>query len=287
MRRSAVLSPRGAAAELPDLASRGRLVAGQRINSYRRRRRVTRRARRFAVGMLWVLGVLAVLAGTAWAGRWFFRSPHFAVATLEVSGQRRLTREAIETVADITLGVNLFAVDTKAVVARLESLPLIRRAQVTRILPNRVSIEVEERRPFSLVHAGALHWIDEEGVDLGLETRAVAVEAPLLSGLGPDDLGTARRAPSDRAVLGVALQRLLLRSQSPLLQQIAEIDVGRPEGPVLYTVNGIEVRLGHDDWESRLGRLQGVLAQLTASGEAVTAVDLRFRDQIVLKTAVK
>ena len=33
--------------------------------------------------------------------------------------------------------------------------------------PNRVTIAVEERRPFTLVHAGRLHWIDEQGVTSG------------------------------------------------------------------------------------------------------------------------
>jgi len=63
--------------------------------------------------------------------------------------------------------------------------------------------------------------------------------------------------------------------------------MSRAEGPVLYTLDGVEVRIGKEDWEARLGRLLGVLAQLKASGETVTAIDLRFRDQVVLQTPVK
>jgi cell division septal protein FtsQ len=48
-------------------------------------------------------------------------------------------------------------------------------------------------------------------------------------------------------------------------------------------VDGIEVRLGADEWEARIPRLIGVLAQVASSGEAVSAIDLRFRDQVVLK----
>jgi cell division septal protein FtsQ len=84
---------------------------------------------------------------------------------------------------------------------------------------------------------------------------------------------------------GVALIRTLLRASSPLLGQISEIDVSRPEGPVLYMVDGIEVRLGAEDWEARVSRLVGVLAQLAVSGRAVSAIDLRFRDQVVLTPA--
>jgi cell division protein FtsQ len=287
MRRGAVLSPRRAPAGFEDRASRGGRIGGPRVNRYRLRRRVARRARRVAGRLLLAaLGAVALCAAALLVG-WLLASPRFAVASVEVSGQSRLTREEIEAAAGIAPGVNIFALDTQRVVARLLALPIVRRADVIRTLPNRVAIVVEERRPFTLVHAGTLHWIDEHGVDLGPEPRAVSLGAPVISGLGEGDLGGGHGETTDRAAAGLALLRLLLRSGSGLLQSISEIDVSRAEGPVLYTVDGVEVRLGKDDWEPRLGRLLGVLAQLKASGETVTSIDLRFRDQVVLKTPVK
>jgi len=158
---------------------------------------------------------------------------------------------------------------------------------LVRRFPNRVTLAVEERRPFTLAHAGRLHWIDEQGVSLGAESRAVAPDAPVITGLGTADLGTGDGAPAPRVAAGISLLRVLLRSETALLRQISEIDVSRPDGPVLYTVEGVEVRLGAEDWEARLGRLQGVLAQVRAGGEAVSAIDLRFRDQVVLKTVAR
>ena len=63
--------------------------------------------------------------------------------------------------------------------------------------------------------------------------------------------------------------------------EISEIDMSRSEGPVLYTVDGVEVRLGSEEWEERLARLEGVLAQVAT--QDVLGVDLRFRDQVVLR----
>ncbi len=285
MRRSA-LSPRGGPAGTgEDLASRRRLIAGQRIDRSRLRRRVARRAR-YVAGRAGLLALAIVgLGACGLGGGWLLRSPRFTVTAVEVSGQHRLSREDIEAAAGIGPGTNIFTLDTQQVAARLEALPLVRRAAVVKSLPNRVTITVEERRPFTLVHAGRLHWIDEQGVNLGPEARAVALSTPVISGLGADELDGS--APNARAAAGLALVRLLLRSGSGLLQTISEIDVSRADGPVLYTLDGVEVRLGKDDWEARLGRLLGVLAQVRASGEAVTAIDLRFRDQVVLTSAVK
>jgi cell division protein FtsQ len=248
---------------------------------------VARRARWIAGRALWLALVLAIAAGGAVGSGWLLSSPRFAIGVVEVSGQSRMSQEEVEAAAAIAPGTNIFTLDVDAVVARLEALPLVRRADVVRHLPNRVSIMVEERRPFTLVHTGKLHWIDEHGVDLGPEERPVVPAVPVISGLGGPDLAAPQAGASERAATGLALVRLLLRSGSALVQSISEIDVSRPEGPVLYTLDGVEVRLGKEDWEARLGRLLGVLAQLKASGEAVTSIDLRFRDQVVLKTAMK
>ena len=63
-------------------------------------------------------------------------------------------------------------------------------------------------------------------------------------------------APSGKAHDAIRLIRALLRSGSALAGEISEIDVARADGPVLYTVGGIEVRLGPDEWDERLARLE-------------------------------
>jgi cell division septal protein FtsQ len=137
------------------------------------------------------------------------------------------------------------------------------------------------------VHAGRLHWIDENGIPVAREAHAVAPSLPVISGLSPEELASASRSPSERLLTGVQLIRTLLRAGSPLVGQISEVDVSRSDGPVLYTVDGIEVRLGSEEWDSRIPRLAGVLAQVASSGQPVSAIDLRFRDQVVLKPAVR
>ena len=96
-----------------------------------------------------------------------------------------------------------------------------------------------------------------------------------------DELASMRTAPGPKARAAIALIRAIARSGSELTAEISEIDMSRREGPVLYTVDGVEVRLGSEDWEERLARLEGVLAQVAT--QDVRAVDLRFRDQVVFR----
>jgi cell division protein FtsQ len=228
---------------------------------------------------------IGTVAAVVLGGHWLLTTPRFAVTAVEVRGASRVPPTRVLEVAGIVRGTNLWRIDPHQVRARLEALPEIRRADVVRELPNRVSIVVEERRPFTLVHAARLHWLDEEGRLLGEESHAVATEVPVISGLSEDELTTMRTAPGPRARAAIALIRALLRTGSALAGEISEIDMSRPEGPVLYTVDGVEVRLGSEEWEERLARLEGVLAQVAT--QDVQGVDLRFRDQVVLKKAAR
>ena len=277
MRATRLLSPRGIHRAYEDISERPALIVSQRV-----RRAAARRAGRRIAATLTGLAAAGALAAGALAAHFVLTAARFGVTAVDVRGASRVAPRAIAEAAAIAPGTNLLRLRTDEVERRVEALPAIRHAEVVRAWPNRVTIVVEERRPFTLVHAGRLHWVDEEGVPVGVEREAVAPRAPVISGLTPDELAVMRERPSPRALEAIALIRMLLRSGSSLVDQISEIDVSRPDDPVLYTVDGVEVRLGADNWDGRLARLEGVLGQLAAAPEPVTSIDLRFRDQVVL-----
>jgi cell division protein FtsQ len=281
--RAGFVTPRGGGLR-PEIEARSALVARQRIGGSRRHGRPRAWLRRSAT----VLGgVLLVAVSFGSATYWLLTTERLAVTSVIVEGASRLPAEQILAAAGIVPGTNLLRIDPAAVTARLEALSQIRRAEIIRALPNRVTIRVEERRPFTLIHAGRLHWLDEEARLLGEATPAVAPPAPVISGLSEEELATMRTAPGPKARAAIALVRALRRSGSTLNAEISEIDMSRREGPVLYTQDGIEVHLGGEHWEERLARLEGLLGQLAGQTDArngpVTAVDLRFRDQVVLQ----
>jgi cell division protein FtsQ len=271
-------SPRSRAARVSDLGERSAFVASQRVGTDRRRARRRARLRR--------LLPLLVLTAAAWFAvvvfsHWLLTTPRFSVATVDVRGASRVPPARILAAAAVEPGTSLFRLDPRAIAGRVAAIPEIRRADVVREFPDRVVISVEERRPFTLVHSGRLHWLDEEGRLLGASPEAVVPQVPVVSGLSDDEVASMRSAPSPKALAAIALIRVLLRTGSALAAEISEIDMSRKDGPVLYTVDGVEVRLGTEEWEEQLARLEGVLTQV--ADQDVRAVDLRFRDQIILQ----
>jgi cell division septal protein FtsQ len=272
-------SPRSRTARVDDLGERAVFVAGQRVGKAgRRRARQRRRLRRL---LPFVALAAAAPLTVSVAAQWLLTTPRFAIVSVDVRGASRVPAALILAAAAVQPGTSLFRLDPRAVAARVEAIPEIRRADVVREFPNRVVITVEERRPFTLVHAGRLHWLDEEGRLLGAAPEAVVPQVPVVSGLSDEELTAMRSAPSPKALAAIALIRALLRTGSTLAAEISEIDMSRKDGPLLYTIDGVEVRLGTEDWEERLARLEGVLARV--AGQGVRAVDLRFRGQVILR----
>jgi cell division protein FtsQ len=272
----AMSGPRARPERPTDLASRSRLIANQR-----HRARLAGRSLGVLVRML-VLGAtlagLGVAAFVAWD--WVRRTPLLATRAVEVTGARRLDETAVRAAAAVEPGTNLFAVDVAATEARVASLPGVRRAHVVRHLPGRVTVLVEEREPYALVNGGGLHWVDAEGYLVTTDARPGATGLPILTGVGVPAPGVSE--PSEGLRTGLALLHVLQRTSGRLAARVSEIDLARPHGPVLYLVDGIEIRLGPDGWSDRLARLDGVLGELDARGERVASIDLRFRDQVVL-----
>ena len=277
-----LLSPRTRVQALGDFGERSTFVAGQQVGRTRRRRRVPALGaflRRVALALLFV----SIPASVGAVGWWFLSSPRFAVKSVEIRGAHLVSTARILEAARIPPGRSMFLLDPHRIARQVEALPEVQRADVIRELPNRVTVVVEERKPFTLVHAGRLHWIDESGRVLGRESQAVTPPTPVISGLSEAELVSMGAAPNGKARGAIRLIRALLRSGSALAAEISEIDMADSDGPILYTVNGVEVRLGAEDWEERLARLEGVLAQPSARDGHIRAVDLRFRDQVVLQ----
>src|SRR5262245_1363892 len=250
-------------------------MGNQRPRARRAGRALRLGFRIFALGI--TLAALGMAAFVAWD--WVRRTPLLATRAVEVTGAQRLDEATVRAAAAIESGTNLLAVDVRATEARVGDLPGVRRAHVVRHLPGRVTVLVEEREPYALVNAGGLHRLDAEGYLVASDARPGATALPILTGVAP----AARAAePPETLRAGLTLLHVLQRTSGRLAARVSEIDLARAHGPVLYLVDGIEVRLGPDAWVDRLARLDGVLGDLDAHGERVASIDLRFRDQVVL-----
>jgi cell division protein FtsQ len=165
-----------------------------------RRRQRRQRRRRLRLTAI-VAGVVALVGALIWVIGF---SPVLAADAVEVTGVEELTPDEVVAAAQVPLGEPLIRLDTGAVVARLQELPLVASAQVVRHLGGTVELRIVERRPvYAQLTGGTISLVDAAG-------RDYAVVATLPEGLLPVTLATpTERLRADLAQVVTALPEAL------------------------------------------------------------------------------
>lgn len=107
--------------------------------------------------------ILTLILGAA--AYFLLASPTFRVTEAEINGLSRLSAAEVNSALGIG-GEIVFFLKPEEIVTRLRlSLPEIQSAQVTVAMPNRVMVEIRERKPVILWRQGSgFTWIDADGV---------------------------------------------------------------------------------------------------------------------------
>ena len=101
----------------------------------------------------WFL-IAMVLALLVAGGYLFSLSHNFYPHTIDVSGNRVVSKDAIMGAAQIELNRNIWLQNTAAMTKRIEAIPFIDTAVIHRQLPGAISIDVTERMPFAVLDYG-------------------------------------------------------------------------------------------------------------------------------------
>ncbi len=240
-----------------------------------------------------VLVCAAFAAGAIWMGRFVQHhlktAPAFAIDAIDLRGLSRLDRAEVLQAAGLELGLNVFARSPEDVRARLLRHPWIVAAQVSRKLPSRFEITLQEREPVALLALEACAdppaWApgvrEEPRDDVACEEPSalylVSREATLFKRVGghdPVDLpvitGVTRQRFADepelpRRVVSAAVQLLRTYRESGLSQRqpIGEIHLEPNDGFSLYLGEDLTyVRLGVPPFPEKLVRMKRVFERL-------------------------
>ncbi len=179
------------------------------------------------------VAVLAVLAGTAWA---LLGSSLLVVRSVRVTGTRVLPAAAVLQAAGVRSGTPLARIDTAQVAHRVEQLPLVLSARVSRSWPDALVISVRERAPaVAVLRQGLFQVIDEFGVVL----RSVPARPAGVPLLRPAPAGDLRgSAPVRTAAI------VLAELPGGLRMRVAVVQVPGPDRVQLDLRGGAAVQWG-------------------------------------------
>lgn len=261
-------------------------------------------------------GLLLVLALYA-----FSQSAYFRVATVRITGIERLTAAEIQTATGLQPGTNYWKVDVRAAARKLETLLRVRGARVTRVFPNGVTVEIQERQAVALIpYRDTFLEVDATGVVLSFVDDIYTARFPLITGADADkpSVGQAVRggAGIDRGLLAASLLRRhevpgiseIHLGVDPKSGQVSELMLYTTEGAAVYLAGsgpprsttgagnppggGAEVpsityidpvQLTSDVLAARIEELKAILQDVRSSGERAAYIDLRFDGRPVVK----
>ena len=113
--------------------------------------------------MRWIL-IPVFLVACLFAGYFFAISGFFSVDNIIIVGNTNVADEDIINIAEIEKGMNIFAVNDKALEQNIPILPRIQSATLERKLPGTIKITVVEREAIALINEGKdMAEIDAEG----------------------------------------------------------------------------------------------------------------------------
>lgn len=235
-----------------------------------RRREVRRDRKRSRLRRTIAAVVVALLASAGYAAE---RSGLVALEEIRVTGTERTTEAEILEAAALELGTSTVRLRLADAETRVEQLPLVADAQLRRVDPLTVQIDVVERRPAVVVHAGTGRslLVDEEGLVLAGGSEP---------GLAVIELAAGGRVPEPGEELGAENEALAnahavaVRLTGPIGALVDRYAAVGPRDVDLLLRDGRRVRFGAAERiDEKVRSLGAVLEDLGATD--VSVIDVR------------
>ena len=248
------------------------------------------RKRRVSLRRVWqlvkVVSVLSITVYGGWRGATLLLgAPALQISRITMRGNERLSRGEVLALLDGLRGQNILTVDLEEWRARLRASPWVASAELRRLLPGRIDVELQERHPIGIGRlAKSLYLIDAIGVVIDeYGPNYAEFDLPIIDGLAaaPSDGGG---AVDVRRVRLAANVMTALQARADIAAQVSQIDVSDAhDAVVLLEGDTTLLRLGDADFVDRIQQYLDVGPALRERVEEIDYVDLRFDERLYVR----
>lgn len=253
-------------------------------DEFRRSSAPPRRKRRNPVLSLLrpLLVSLLLVAMPAGLVTWVLASPRFDLKDVEVAGTPRVSAEALRASVAPFAGGNLVMLPLDVVEEAVRRNPWVDTVEAVKELPDRLRVQVTERRPVALlVRGGGLVYADQKG-------RPIAPvddpERARKAGLVVVTFAHPQLSPSDGVGGALEVAGELGRVQPSWAGALSKIEVlGEQDFRLHTSALRFPLLVTRGEVGPKVERLTQLLPELDRRYPAIRAVDLRFSRRIVVQ----
>ena len=225
-----------------------------------------------------------LLIGGFFVTQLLLASDLFRVEQIVVQGNSRLTEQQIAALSDIQIGINTFSLDLGLIGRKIEENPWVQQADVRRIFPRQVVIDLKERRPVAIINLGYLYYLDDRGEIFKVLCASDNLDYPIITGFNYDKAQghDTEYAQKLRQIVGLLTD--LSERNLFSLDQVSEIHHEDSGGLSLFTLEGgVKVKLGYTDYSDKLDRLERIYTQLQPKLQMLDYIDLNVDDKVIVR----
>ncbi|MBZ0220778.1 MAG: FtsQ-type POTRA domain-containing protein [Candidatus Methylomirabilis sp.] len=222
--------------------------------------------------------------GSWWAHGKLMTSGYFSISGISVTGAERVTEEEVIGLSGLKEGQNLFSFSKDQVISSLKANAWIESASIDRKLPDKVVIEITERRPAVFVKTDGLYLMDARGIIFKrYSAEDEGLDLPVVTGFLPERLGE-----KEDEIEGSLLELIsLLNNRSGFnITGVSEISVDPAHGLSIFTLDeGVRLDVGLDGFEEKLLSFERILGTRDGVLRGIEAFDLNNHREVVVRFA--
>jgi cell division protein FtsQ len=241
-----------------------------------------------------VFGVVAtgLITAAALASDFLYHSSQVALLKpeqIELTGSHVVSRDAVLQQFVRDRGHSVLSIPLDARRSALEELSWVDTANVQRILPNRIRVEISERTPIAFLRNGTeLGLIDAHGVILD-RPRGEDFQFPIVTGLSDS---MSREERGRRMATYQEFLKAVDNVRSGSSDRVSEIDLSNPKDlrAVMTGISSandsqaVTIQFGAADFGGKYRLVVDNFAQWQASNGHVRNIDLQYSKQVILNT---
>ncbi len=222
--------------------------------------------------------------------RFLWENPDYELAEIEVATDGSLSREQILEVVGIRQGMNIFRINIWKAREKLTELAQVEVAEIQRTLPNRISIQITERKPIAWIAAkydedptvyASSFLVDSKGILMKSRNQlSEYFHLPVIYGVHTDGYETGKPISTPEVKAALDLVRLNSDDTAQARFQVRSIDVSKGYCMIVTERSHARITFALDHLDSQLDRLMVVLDHVEQSKRELQTVNLMVQRNV-------
>ena len=201
---------------------------------------------------------LSVFTFMVWLSYKAFVSPYMRVWSIDITGNTKVSGQALHHLSDIHYGIHSWSLDTQKSEQQIQQHPWVRSAKVSWDFPSQVHIQIEEQEITALLALKNLWYINDEGTPFRL-AKSNNLDHPIISGIPQSWVSKHPHVVKKILSEAINILEVLKTFEYIRSEDLSEIYFQKDLGFSIILHNGSKIIFGFYDPKERLERLSQMI----------------------------